>query len=504
MEGTQTELEKLKEENERLRARVAELEAPSGRTPFQDRMAISDIVGRSDAGVGLIGRSVVVAGWVKSARVQGGGDFAFVHVSDGSSGGKLQIVIDGDKGCDLKEVTTGSSICVHGRLVKPKGGKEKVELYALKVTIVGKCDPAVYPLPKKAHTVEYLRTIGHLRPRTDLISAVSRVRNALAFATHKFFQEQGYLYVHTPIITCSDCEGAGEMFQVSTMLGEANVKDIPVTPDGKIDYSKDFFGRQAFLTVSGQLNAEIYASAFTSVYTFGPTFRAENSNTSRHLAEFWMIEPEIAFADLHDNMDVAEAYVKFCVAYVLETCPLDMAMFGLKSKGLMKALKEVIEKPFRRMTYTEAIDILLKSKKKFEVPVEWGIDLGSEHERFLAENIVKGPLFLTDYPKDIKAFYMRLNEDGKTVAAMDMLVPRIGELMGGSQREERLDVLTSRLDEVGLPHEPYDWYLDLRRYGTTPHSGFGVGFERLVTFTTGVQNIREAIPFPRWPKHADF
>jgi len=351
-----------------------------------------------------------------------------------------------------------------------------------------------------------LRTIAHLRPRTNTIGAVTRVRNQLAFAIHKYYVEKGFYYINTPLITASDCEGAGEMFGVTTLMNGINsVKDIPATPEGKPDYTKDFFGRPSFLTVSGQLNGEIYACALSKIYTFGPTFRAENSHTTRHLAEFWMIEPEMAFYDLHDNMDLAEDFIKSVIKHVLETCPEDMAFFNqYVEKGLLDRLKNVLENPFERITYTQAVDILKKTGQKFVVPVEWGLDLASEHERYLTEVVYKKPVIVTDYPKEFKSFYMRLNDDGKTVAAMDILVPKIGEIIGGSQREERLDVLEKRLEEVKLPKENYSWYLDLRRFGTVTHSGFGLGFERLVQFTTGVENIRDVIPFPRYPGHADF
>jgi asparaginyl-tRNA synthetase len=374
-------------------------------------------------------------------------------------------------------------------------------MHAKEMTIIGKCNPEVYPLQKKRHTFEFLRSIAHLRPRTNTIGAVTRVRNAMSFATHLFFQERGFLYIHTPIITGSDCEGAGEMFRVTTLNQEA----IPKTPEGQIDFSQDFFAKPTFLTVSGQLNGEIYACSLSDIYTFGPTFRAENSNTSRHLAEFWMIEPEMAFADINDNMDNAEAYLKFVLNYVLQNCAEDMQFFEKHvSNGLLERLRHVVETPFERATYSYAIRILEKANKAFEYPVRWGVDLQSEHERYLAEEYFVKPVILTDYPKEIKAFYMRLNEDNKTVAAMDILVPRVGEIVGGSQREDRLNVLEARMRELNLNSEDYWWYLELRKYGSVPHAGYGVGLERLLQFATGMENIRDVIPFPRFPGKADF
>jgi asparaginyl-tRNA synthetase len=367
--------------------------------------------------------------------------------------------------------------------------------------VIGTCDPESYPMQKKRHTFEFLRTIAHLRPRTNTIGAVTRLRNALAYATHQYFQQKGFLYIHTPIITASDCEGAGKMFQVTTL----DLNNVPKNENKQVDSSKDFFGTPSFLTVSGQLNGEIYACAMSDIYTFGPTFRAENSNTTRHLAEFWMIEPEMAFADLNDNMDNAEGYLKFVLKYVLENCPEDMQFFDKHvSNGLIERLKHVIETPFERTSYTFAVRILEKSNKAFEFPVKWGADLQSEHERYLAEEYFGKPVIITDYPKEIKSFYMRQNEDGKTVAAMDILVPKIGEIVGGSQREERLDILEKRIKELNMPLDPYWWYLELRKYGTVPHAGYGVGFERLIQFASGMENIRDVIPFPRYPGNADF
>ncbi|KAL6052360.1 Asparagine--tRNA ligase, variant 2 [Balamuthia mandrillaris] len=448
-------LEEALEEIKRLRAATKdlqsrlELEKPSGRHIFAGRLVIKEILGRKDKGEKLIGQVITVAGWVRTMRVQGKGAFAFVELNDGSTLQGLQLVVDKSRpGFDdlSKNGYTGSSICARGRLVQSKGKGQKVELLVYEVALVGTAHPDAYPLAKKEHSLEFLRTIAHLRPRTNFIGSVARVRNALAFAVHKFFQERGFLYVHTPLITASDCEGAGEMFQVTTLLSKAKkTSDIPTTNTGDIDYAADFFSKPAFLTVSGQLNAEHYACALSNVYTFGPTFRAEDSNTARHLAEFWMIEPEIAFGDIHDNMDLAEDFLKFVIQYVLDNCMDDLQYFEKQQKpGLVKRLEEVVSTPFRRITYTSAVEQLIKSGAKFEHPVEWGIDLSSEHERYITENIYKGPVIVTDYPKDIKAFYMRLNEDGKTVAAMDVLVPKVGELMGGSQREERLEKLLEK------------------------------------------------------------
>jgi len=398
-----------------------------------------------------------------------------------------------------------------GELVKSPAAKQPVELLLKEpghsVTLFGGVDSAEYPMAKGKHSMEFLRSIGHLRPRAILIGSMARVRNALAHATHEFFRDRGFVYVHTPLITAADCEGAGEMFQVTTLLADAEKSGLPMTPEKKVDYSKDFFGKPSFLTVSGQLSVENYCCALSSVYTFGPTFRAENSHTSRHLAEFWMIEPELAFADIFDDMECAEDYLKYCVTYAMKHNRADLDFFEKQvEKGLLARLENLVAAPFQRLTYTEAIDILKKEEKKakFNQAVEWGMDLGSEHERHLAEKIYKKPVILYNYPKDIKAFYMRLNEDGKTVAAMDVLVPAIGEVIGGSQREERLDVLDSRIKEMGLDPKDYWWYRDLRRYGTVPHSGFGLGFERLIMLTTGIENIRDVIPYPRYPGHAEF
>lgn len=450
----------------------------------------------------MVGNEVTVRGWVRTVRNQK--TFTFIEINDGSTLSNFQIVADGKmEGYDkiVSKLSTGVALSVKGNLVQSPGEKQDLELQAKEIQIIGACDPEAYPLQKKRHTFEFLRSIAHLRPRTNTIGAVTRVRNALAFATHKFFQEREFLYIQTPIITASDCEGAGEMFQVSTL----DLNNIPKTADKKVDFSSDFFATPSFLTVSGQLNAEIYALALTDIYTFGPTFRAENSNTSRHLAEFWMIEPEMAFADINDNMDSAESYLKYVLNYVMENCQEDMQFFEKHvSPGLLERLKKVIETPFERATYTYAVRVLEKSNKSFEYPVKWGADLQSEHERYLAEEYFNKPVIITDYPKEIKSFYMRANDDNKTVAAMDVLVPKIGEIVGGSQREERYDRLERRLRELNMPLEPYWWYLELRKYGTAPHAGYGVGFERLIQFATGMENIRDVIPFPRYPGKAEF
>ncbi|HEY9748671.1 MAG TPA: asparagine--tRNA ligase [Allocoleopsis sp.] len=446
--------------------------------------------------------AVAIQGWVRTKRELKG--FAFVEVNDGSALASLQVVLNQDlPDYDevLKRINTGASVQVAGTLVPSQGKGQRIELKAETVTVYGEADPETYPLQKKRHSFEFLRTIGHLRPRTNTLGAVFRVRNACAAAIHEFFQERGFLWVHTPVITASDCEGAGEMFAVTNL----DLKKVPLTDQQEIDYSQDFFGRPAYLTVSGQLEAEIMATAFSNVYTFGPTFRAENSNTSRHLAEFWMVEPEMAFCDLEGDMDLAEAFLKHIFKTVLERCPEDMEFFNQRIDDTVLATADnIINNQFERLTYTEAIAQLQKSDRKFEYPVEWGLDLQSEHERYLAEEVFKKPVILTDYPTQIKAFYMRLNDDEKTVRAMDILAPKIGEIIGGSQREERLDVLERRIQAQGLDPEIYWWYLDLRRYGTVPHAGFGLGFERLVQFMTGMTNIRDVIPFPRTPLSADF
>jgi asparaginyl-tRNA synthetase len=447
--------------------------------------------------------SVTVAGWVRTRRDSKGG-FSFIELNDGSCFGNLQIIADAVLENYKNEITKlfpGSSISVTGKLVKSQGAGQAVEMKAETVKVLGFCEPEKYPLQKQRVSFERLREVAHLRPRTNSFGAVARIRNSLAYATHKFYQERNFYYLHSPIITCSDCEGAGEMFQVTTL----DVDTPPKKDNGKADYSQDFFARPASLTVSGQLNAESYACALGNVYTFGPTFRAENSNTRRHLSEFWMIEPEMAFADISDNADLAENYIRYLMRSILENCEEDLSFFEKRiQKGLIENLKCVADSSFERITYTEAIKILDKSGEKFEFPVSWGVDMQSEHERYLTEKHFKNPVIVTDYPKDIKAFYMRMNDDGKTVAAMDVLVPGVGEIIGGSQREERLDMLVNRIESVGQNPEDYWWYLDLRKFGTVPHAGFGLGFERMVQFCTGMQNIRDVIPFPRTPRNAEF
>lgn len=448
------------------------------------------------------GETVTVQGWVRTKREQKG--FSFLEVNDGSSLASLQIVVNQDvpNYADLiKRISTGASVAIAGTLVESPAKGQRLELRAESLTLYGEADPETYPLQKKRHSFEFLRDLGHLRSRTNTLGAVFRVRNACAVAIHQFFQERGFLWVHTPIITASDCEGAGEMFSVTSL----DLNQVPRTEQGEVDFSQDFFGRPAYLTVSGQLEAEIMAMAFSNVYTFGPTFRAENSNTSRHLAEFWMIEPEMAFCDLQGDMDLAEAFLKHIFRYVLTHCPEDMAFFNERIDNTVLATADgIIHNQFERVTYTEAIALLERSGKTFEYPVEWGLDLQSEHERYLAEELFKKPTIVTNYPTGIKAFYMRLDDDERTVAAMDILVPKIGEIIGGSQREERLDVLERRIQAQGLDPKLYWWYLDLRRFGTVPHAGFGLGFERLVQFMTGMGNIRDVIPFPRAPLSAEF
>lgn len=480
---------------------------------FRKRLRVVDIKGGPDEGLDRLGQTLVVKGWVRTLRVQS--SVTFIEVNDGSCLSNMQCVMNSDaEGYDQVEsglIATGASIWVKGILVASQGSKQKVELQIEKLEMVGRSDPS-FPIQKKRVSREFLRTKAHLRPRTNTFGAVARVRNALAYATHKFFQDNGFVWISSPIITASDCEGAGEQFCVTTLIPsspeatDSRVDAIPKTEDGSIDWSQDFFGKPAFLTVSGQLNAETYATALSDVYTFGPTFRAENSNTSRHLAEFWMIEPELAFADLNDDMACATAYLQYVVKYVLEHCKEDMDFFDTWiEKGIINRLSNVVEKNFVQLTYTDAVELLLRADKKFEFPVKWGCDLQSEHERYITEEAFGGcPVIVRDYPKEIKAFYMRQNDDGKTVSAMDMLVPRVGELIGGSQREERLEYLEERLDSLNLNKETYWWYLDLRRYGSVPHAGFGLGFERLVQFATGIENIRDAIPFPRTPGSAEF
>lgn len=446
--------------------------------------------------------TVTIQGWVRTKRELK--EFAFMEVNDGSCLANLQVILNPDVPdyqTILQQVNTGASVEVAGVLVPSPGKGQRIELRANSVQVYGEADPATYPLQKKRHSFEFLRTIGHLRSRTNTIGAVLRVRNACANAIHQFFQERGFLWIHSPIITASDCEGAGELFTVTNL----NLNEIPKTEDQLVDFSQDFFGRQAYLTVSGQLQAEVMAMTFGNVYTFGPTFRAENSNTSRHLAEFWMVEPEMAFCDLQGDMDLAEEFLKYVFSSVLENCPEDMEFFNKRiDNSVLATADNIINNQFERITYTDAIAQLEKADRKFEYPVEWGTDLQSEHERYLAEELFQKPVIVSDYPIGIKAFYMRLNEDGKTVAAMDVLAPKIGEIIGGSQREERLDVLQQRIQNQGMNPEEFWWYLDLRRYGTVAHAGFGLGFERLVQFMTGMGNIRDVIPFPRTPLSAEF
>ncbi|KEI06119.1 asparagine--tRNA ligase [Clostridium botulinum] len=446
------------------------------------------------------GQEVRISGWVRTLRASN--KFGFIEVNDGSFFKNIQVVFGAELE-NFKEISKyaiSSSISVEGEVVITENAKQPFEIHAKKVVLEGKSD-ADYPLQKKRHTFEYLRSIAHLRPRSNAFSAVFRVRSLAAYAIHKFFQDQGFVYVHTPIITGSDCEGAGEMFRVTTL----DMNNLPKDEQGNIDYKEDFFGKQSNLTVSGQLEAEIYALAFRNVYTFGPTFRAENSNTARHASEFWMIEPEMAFAELKDYMDVAEEMVKYIINYVRANAPEEMEFFNkFIDKGLLERLDNVVNSDFARISYTEAVEMLQKSGAQFEYPVEWGIDLQTEHERYLTEEIYKKPVFVTDYPKDIKAFYMRMNEDNKTVAAADLLVPGIGEIIGGSQREERLDILEARMAELGLNKEDYWWYLELRKYGETKHAGYGLGFERLIMYLTGMSNIRDVLPFPRTPGVSEF
>jgi len=549
VEQLKSQLAKITAEKDALKEELARVRASNvSDWTLRQRTALSTLFNRPDKGSGLVGSTIGVAGWIKSVRFGGKNSFAFVMINDGSTWFDLQIIVDkaipGFSHLEEHKATLAASIYVIGKVVASTGKEQKIEMQAMELRLLGPSDDT-FPVSKKQHTLEFLRSVGQFRPRTTVIGSVTKIRNSLAYATHMYFQNNGFLYINTPIITASDCEGAGEMFQITTLLKDN--KDDPSKlhklPTGKIDYSHDFFKKPAFLTVSGQLNAEIYACALGSVYTFGPTFRAEDSNTARHLAEFWMIEPEIAFADLLENMNVAEQYIKFVLRYVIEKHPNELEFLeeyeqslleerakasapeqkkeqqqqqkGKKSKQvkdirgfrlqkLRERLNHVVTSDFARITYTEAIKILQETDHPFEKKVEWGIDLGSEHERWMAEEHFKRPVIVRDYPKEIKSFYMRLNEDQKTVAAMDVLVPGVGELIGGSQREDRLDVLVDRIKKAGLDEEQYSWYLDLRKYGSVPHSGFGLGFERLVCYTTGMENIREAIPFPRWPAHADF
>ena len=444
-------------------------------------------------------KEVTVGGWVRSVRDSK--TFGFIVLHDGSFFETLQIVYHDsmENFAEISKLNVGAAIIVKGTLVETPQAKQPFEIQAEEIIVEGASAPD-YPLQKKRHSLEYLRTMTHLRPRTNTFQAVFRIRSLCAYAIHKFFQEQGFVYVHTPLITGSDCEGAGEMFRVTTL----DMKNPPLTEEGNIDYSQDFFGKETNLTVSGQLNGETYAQAFRNIYTFGPTFRAENSNTTRHAAEFWMIEPECAFADLNDNMDLAEAMLKYVIRYVLENAPEEMNFLNsFVDKGLLDRLNHVMNSEFGHVTYTEAVEMLEKNNDKFDYKVFWGCDLQTEHERYLTEEIFKKPVFVTDYPKEIKAFYMKQNEDGKTVAAMDCLVPGIGEIIGGSQREDDYDKLMNRMDELGLKAEDYSFYLDLRKYGSTRHSGFGLGFERCVMYLTGIGNIRDAIPFPRTVGNCD-
>ncbi|MFA6770709.1 MAG: asparagine--tRNA ligase [Bacteroidales bacterium] len=461
----------------------------------QKRIKVAELLKREP------GVSVLAKGWVRTKR--GNKSISFVALNDGSTVKNIQIIFDSSLFNEeiLKNITTGACIAVKGHLTASPGSGQAVEIQAEEVEIYGTACPNTYPLQKKGHTMEFLREIAHLRPRTNTFGCVLRIRHAMAFAIHKYFNEKGFYYLHTPIITASDAEGAGAMFQVTTL----NLNNLPKREDGSIDYSQDFFGKLASLTVSGQLEGELGALALGAVYTFGPTFRAENSNTPRHLSEFWMIEPEMAFCDITDNMDVAEDFIKFLVKYALDNCKDDLEFLNnMFDKELIKRLEGVVNSSFTRLSYTEGVDILIKSGQKFEYPVSWGVDLQSEHERYLVEKHFNNPVILTDYPKEIKAFYMKLNSDNKTVRAMDVLFPKIGEIIGGSEREESFEKLEARIDQLKLDKSSLWWYLETRKYGTAPHSGFGLGFERLLLFVTGMANIRDVIPFPRTPKHVEF
>jgi len=446
-------------------------------------------------------REVLLKGWVRTRR--GNNQLAFIAVNDGTIIHSIQVVADLNSFPEeeMKRVTTGCSISVTGTLVESMGKGQSVEIQAREIEVLGDCDPEIYPLQKKGHSMEFLREIAHLRFRTNTFGAVFRIRHALAYAIHKYYNDKGFFYLHTPIITASDAEGAGAMFKVTTL----DLKNTPETEEGEIDFNQDFFGRPTNLTVSGQLEGELGALALSSIYTFGPTFRAENSNTPRHVAEFWMIEPEMAFYDIHENMDLAEDFLKYLIKYTLDHCIDDLEFLNkMVDKGLLERLRFVLEQPFVRKSYSEAVEILVKADKKFEFPVEWGSDLQSEHERYLVEQHFKCPVILTDYPRDIKAFYMKQNDDGRTVRAMDVLFPQIGEIIGGSQREEELDKLQNRMKEMDIPEDELWWYLETRKFGTVEHSGFGLGFERLIMFITGMSNIRDVIPFPRTPRSAEF
>lgn len=448
----------------------------------------------------LQGQQIQVGGWIRTMRDSK--TFGFIELNDGTTFKNIQIVFDDqlENFQELVKLQIASSLVITGEVILTPEAKQPFEIKATKIDIEG-TSTSEFPLQKKRHTMEYLRTIAHLRPRSNTFSAVFRVRSVAAFAIHKFFQDQGFVYVHTPIITGSDCEGAGEMFRVTTL----DLNDVPKTEEGKIDTELDFFGKETNLTVSGQLEGETYAMAFRNIYTFGPTFRAENSNTARHAAEFWMIEPEMAFAELKDNMEVAEAMLKYIIKYVMAECPDEIAFFNERiDKGLIERLEAVANSEFGVVTYTEAIEMLKQAPVEFEYPVEWGVDLQTEHERYITEQIFKKPVFVINYPKDIKSFYMKLNDDGKTVAAMDLLVPGVGEIIGGSQREDRYDVLANRIQEMGLKEEDYWWYMDLRKYGSVRHAGYGLGFERAIMYLTGMSNIRDVVPFPRTVKNAEF
>jgi len=462
---------------------------------YCERLKIKDVLVST-----AYGSEILVKGWVRTKR--GNKNVAFLALNDGSIIHNLQIVADVAQFDEnlLKQITTGSCIAVVGKLVESKGQEQNVEIHASEITLYGTADHT-YPLQKKGHTLEFLREIAHLRPRTNTFGAILRIRHAMAYAIHKYFNDNGFFYLHTPIITGSDCEGAGAMFHVTSM----DLDNISKTSEGEVDYSHDFFGKATSLTVSGQLEGELGAMALGLIYTFGPTFRAENSNTPRHLAEFWMIEPEMAFYEIKDNMDLAEDFLKYLIKYALEHCMPDLEFLAkMYDKELLDRLRFVIENDFVRLTYTEGIEILEKSGQKFEFPVRWGVDLQSEHERYLVEQHFKRPVILTDYPREIKAFYMKQNDDGKTVRAMDVLFPKIGEIIGGSQREEDYTKLKNRIDEMGIPEKDMWWYLETRKYGTAPHSGFGLGFARLILFVTGMANIRDVVPFPRTPKNAEF
>lgn len=448
-----------------------------------------------------LNKEYVVEGWVRTHRNIK--NVSFIALNDGSIIHNIQIVLDNIQFDEelIKKITTGACLRVIGTLVPSQGKGQKVEVNAKEIIIHGTCDPEIYPLQKKGHTLEFLRSIAHLRPRTNTFGAIFRIRHNMSYAIHHYFNSKGFVYIHTPIITGSDCEGAGQMFRVTTL----DLYNLPKTEDGKIDFSQDFFGKETSLTVSGQLEGELGALALSEIYTFGPTFRAENSNTPRHLAEFWMIEPEMAFYDINDNMDLAEDFIKYLVKYALEHCIDDLRFLNeMYDKELIERLQFVLKNPFERITYTNAINILLYSKENFEFPVYWGCDLQSEHERYLVEKHFKRPVIITDYPKEIKAFYMKQNDDGKTVRAMDVLFPKIGEIIGGSQREENYEKLFNRIKELHIPEKDIWWYLETRKFGTAPHSGFGLGFERLMLFITGMSNIRDVIPFPRTPKNAEF